>query len=426
MHESRISNLLKQAIGMDAEIVGQSVIDHAVRARMTVCALKDRGEYWERLRHSAEELQLLVEEVVVPETWFFRDAEAYVALADFVLNHWAPANLTGVLNVLSAPCSTGEEPYSIAMALLDAGLPAPRFKIEAVDVSERALADARRAVYGRNAFRGRALDFRERHFRPVAGGQQLNAAVRERVRFEQANLIGDSFLPGAAIYDVIFCRNVLIYLDGATQERVIKAMDRLLTPNGIFFVGPAEAFLTRAGGFQSANYPSAFACRKADGKMRAPIKPWQPPEKKVKPAAARPGRNTGILPVRPAGILPAETGSGELEARASHRQDAGVPDLESAGRLADTGRLAEAREACEAHLLEHGASAAAYYLLALVRDSLGDQRGAAESYRKVIYLDPDHPEALLHLALLAEKQGDPAAARRLLARVRRGEEAIKK
>ena len=339
------------------------------------------------------------------------------------MNCWVPANLTGVLSVLSAPCSTGEEPYSIAMALLDAGLPAHRFKIEAVDVSERALADARHAVYGRNAFRGRALDFRERHFQPVAGGQQLNEAVRERVRFEKANLIGDDFLPGAAIYDVIFCRNVLIYLDGATQERVIKAMDRLLTPNGIFFVGPAEAFLTRAGGFQSANYPSAFACRKGDGKMRAPIKPWQPPEKKVKPAAAR---NTAFQAVRPAGILPAETGSSGLEARGPHRQGARVPDLESAGRLADTGRLAEAREACEAHLLEHGASAAAYYLLALVRDSLGDLRGAAESYRKVIYLDPAHPEALLHLALLAEKQGDPAAARRLLARVRRGEEAIKK
>ncbi len=417
MHESHIANLLKQAIGMDAEIVGQSVIDHAVRARMTVCGLKDRGQYWERLRHSADELQLLVEEVVVPETWFFRDAEAYVALADFVLNQWTPANFTGVLNVLSAPCSTGEEPYSIAMALLDAGLPAHRFKIDAVDVSERALADARRAVYGRNAFRGRALDFRERHFRPVAGGQQLLEAVRERVRFAKANLIGDDFLPGAAIYDVIFCRNVLIYLDGATQEQVIKAMDRLLTPNGILFVGPAEAFLTRAGGFQSANYPSAFACRKGDGKMRASIKPWQPPETKVKaaparrlPPACKPAAKKEPAPVEPCEAVNAKTTS----------------NLDAATRLADTGRLAEAREACEAHLLEHGASAAAYYLLALVRDSLGDLRGAAESYRKVIYLDPDHPEALLHLALLAEKQGDPAAARRLLARVRRVEEAIKK
>ena len=417
MHESHIANLLKQAIGMDAEIVGQSVLAHAVRARMTACRLRDRGEYWERLRHSADELQHFVEEVVVPETWFFRDAEAYAALADFVLNQWAPANLTGLLRVLSAPCSTGEEPYSIAKALLDAGLPAHRFTIEAVDVSARALAEARRAVYGRNAFRGSELDFRERYFRPVAGGQQLIDAVRERVRFEKANLVGDDFLPGAEIYDVVFCRNVLIYFDGATQERVIKAMDRLLALNGLLFVGPAEAFLTRACGFQSANYPSAFACRKDRGKLRAPIEPWQPPEKKVKAAPAR-RVPPPPKPAAPRNLEPAEPPEPVKSKTAT--------DLEVVTRLADTGRLAEAREACEAHLREHGASAAVYYLLGLVRDSLGDLRGAAESYRKVIYLDPDHPEALLHLALLAEKQGDPAAARRLITRLRRVEEAAKK
>ncbi|MEA3212199.1 MAG: chemotaxis protein methyltransferase WspC [Chthoniobacter sp.] len=408
MSQSHIANLLKQAIGVDAATIGLSVIDHAVRSRMAACKVSDLGVYWERLRHSPPELAQLTEAVVVPETWFFRDAESYAALAQIVLNEWAPAHLTGRLRILSAPCSTGEEPYTIAMALLDAGLPPHRFQIDAIDISARALGEARRAIYGRNSFRGHELSYRDRFFRASPQGYELIESVRERVEFQPGNLVADDLLPGIGSYDIVFCRNVLIYFDGATQERVIRTLDRLLAPEGVLFVGPAEAFITRTSGFSSAKFPSAFACRKSKAAPAPP--PWAPPAVRTKAPPVRRTAPQAVSKSNAAKIEPAPA-------------PAPKTDLEAASLLADAGRLAEAGCACEAHLQEHGPSVAAFYLLALVRDSLGDAGAAIEYYRKVLYLDPNHPEALLHLALLAEKQGDAAGARRLQLRARRSEEA---
>ena len=104
--------------------------------------------------------------MVVTETWFFREKQPFAALVRLVIEEWLPAHPTGRLRLLSVPCSSGEEPYSMAMALMDAGFPAARFEISAVDISARALAFAQRAIYGRNSFRGADLDFRTRHFRP--------------------------------------------------------------------------------------------------------------------------------------------------------------------------------------------------------------------------------------------------------------------
>jgi chemotaxis protein methyltransferase WspC len=411
MAQSEIANLLKLTIGVDAATIGQSVIDHAIRARMAACRLTDLTEYREWLRCSEAELQALIEAVVVPETWFFRDEETFSALVHFVMDDWVPAHPVGVLRILSAPCSSGEEPYSISMALLDAGLPPRRFTIDALDISVSALAQAKRTLFGKNAFRGGDLAFRERHFRQTPKGYELAQSVAGQVHYQRGNLIDADLLAGAEGYDFIFCRNVLIYFDRATQERVIRSLDRLLAVDGILFVGPAEAFLTRCSGFSGANHPRAFACRKAAAKKAAP--PAEPPPEKPRSATVRrasPPPKRIQKPVSKAAV-PAPSPPA---------------DLEAAQRLADAGRLGEARTVCEALLKEHGASASAYFLLGLVRDGMGDHREASDCYRKVLYLEPNHPEALLHLALLAEKQGDPASARRLQIRARRVEEAAKR
>ena len=270
----------------------------------------------------------------------------------------------------------------------------------------------RRAIYGRNSFRGRDLSFRDRFFRSEKAGHQLAETIRERVEFQHGNLVADDLLPGIGFYDIVFCRNVLIYFDGATQERVIRTLDRLLAPNGVLFVGPAEAFLTRSSGFSSADFPSAFACRRSTRNAAVALQPWTPPEIEIKAPQ-----------IRRADAKPKKL-SAPSKPKTDSAPAAKAPDgLEAAGRLADAGRTEEAGIACEAHLHEHGPSAAAFYLLALIRDTLGDPRAATGLYRKVLYLEPDHPEALLHLALLAEKRGDLDGARRLQLRARRGEEA---
>jgi chemotaxis protein methyltransferase WspC len=176
-------NLLKEAMGLDAVSVGRTTIDRAVRLRMASLGLERREDYWQQLHDSTGELQELIETVVVAETSFFRDREAFAALVRLVTEEWLPAHPTGILRLLSVPCSTGEEPYSMSMALLDGGFSLGQFHVDAVDISARALTQAKRGVYGMNAFRGENLSFRDRYFRSTGDGYVLVEWLSEKVSF---------------------------------------------------------------------------------------------------------------------------------------------------------------------------------------------------------------------------------------------------
>jgi chemotaxis protein methyltransferase WspC len=408
MMTAEFEELLKRTMGLDAASIGVSAVERAVQQRAAACGLGDAGAYLEKARASTDELQELIEAVIVPETWFFRDREAFAALARMAGEEWLPAHPDGVLRVLSLPCSTGEEPYSVAMALLDAGFPTERFRVDALDISARSLAHARRGVYGRNSFRGGELDFRDRHFSAAGPGWQLADAVRRQVQFHQGNILDAYLLPGAAPYDVVFCRNLLIYFDRPTQDRAIGALARLLAPNGWLFVGPSETGLLLSHAFVSAKVPLAFAFRHAATAPREPaVNGHAPPRRPPPPPRVAP----------PARALPFSSVPPRATVRPAAKPTA---DLDHAMLLADQGRLVEATKACEAHVGVHGPSAKAFYVLGLVRDATGNHAEAAEFYRKALYLEPQHPEALVHLAMLLESQGDKAGAKVLNDRARRG------
>src|SRR5687767_8553318 len=223
-----IESLLAEHIGLDAESVGHELIARAVHDRQKSSGALGPDAYLALLASSRAELQALVEAVVVSETWFFRDAAAFATLAREATGPWLAANASPTLRVLSLPCATGEEPYSIALALLDAGFPPGRLEIDGADVSEQALVRARRGVYGNNAFRGNDVSFRERHFEPVPLGHRLRDDVRAVVSFRAANLLDADVMLGMGQYAAIFCRNVLIYLDRAAQRRALGVLARLL------------------------------------------------------------------------------------------------------------------------------------------------------------------------------------------------------
>ena len=149
----RFEHLLERTMGLSASSIGAPTIERAVRARLRACNLERPDDYWDRIRRSPDELQELVEAVVVPETWFFRDPQAFTAMVH-VAREWLSAHPSGTLRLLSLPCSTGEEPYTMAMALIDGGMPVKRFRIDAIDISCHALAKAERGIYGNNSFRG--------------------------------------------------------------------------------------------------------------------------------------------------------------------------------------------------------------------------------------------------------------------------------
>ncbi len=405
--------LLKDAMGLDVASVGTTAVERAIAERLRARQMDDLPRYWACVQASEAELRSLVDAVAVPETWFFRDPQAFAALGTEVLSEWQRESGSRPLRLLSLPCSTGEEAYSMAMALLDSGLPPPQFRIDALDISERALTQARRGVFGTRAFRTADLGFRDRYFTATPGGYRVADRVRETVCFERANLLSPDLLAGRERYDVVFCRNVLIYFDRETQSRAVDTLSRLLRPEGFLFVGGSESGLFLNDEFVSAKLPMAFAFRKARTSRRpteeaGPARRWstrQPRSTSIAPRHA-------ASPVSVATVVPSEPLIGPAAATT-------LPGLEEARRLADEGRFVEAAVCCNAQLERDGPSPGAYYLLGLVRDASGNHSEAAEYYRKVLYLDPDHADALLHLALLLEADGEAPEARLLRDRIRR-------
>ena len=403
-----IEEQLRETIGLDAATVGPSLIQRAVRHRMRSLGLKRPEDYRQFLEDSRAEWHELVEAVVVTETWFFRDPEPIAAFVRLVREEWLPAHTNAPFRLLSVPCSSGEEPFSVVMALLSAGVPADRFQIDAVDISARALACAARGVYGRNSFRGKDLAFRARYFQPTGEGFVLDPAVRNRVRFYQGNFLSDDFLSGQASYDFIFCRNLLIYFDPLMRRKALDKIERLLAPAGVLFVGPVEQPLAIEHGFVTAGLPMTFACHKAGHGVRRQRPAWPSRQPRV---AGKPHLKSGFQ-------FHPKPGSNQLLPSPGKASPSLRGDLETARRLADAGHLKAAAEICEAHLRQSRVSAQAYYLLGLVRDA-SSEPGAIDCCRKALYLEPNHYESLLQMALLLQKNGDAARARTFQSRARR-------
>jgi chemotaxis protein methyltransferase WspC len=410
MTNSKIEDYLNARMGLDAASIGRVAVERALRTRQTVCGL-DADAYWDHVRGSELETQELIEALVVPETWFFRDRSAFDALTAVILPSLRKTQPDRVLNILSLPCATGEEPFSIAMALLDAGFKADGFQIDACDISLRAIAFAQAATYGRNSFRGAELGFRARNFEPTASGYRLCDAIRRKVRFAQANVLLDSSFAIGRQYDVIFCRNMLIYFDRRNQQRAVQALARLLAPQGTLFIGASESAPLLSNGFVSVRLPGACAFRKAVGAATAAKRAPGAQSAIAVPAHA-------VTPLQPRRAwVKVGNSTDSLPARAFPIADDDW--IAAAQQLADRGNLTEAMQLCDRNLNAAGPCAQAFYLKALLHDACGQGTEAIAHYRKALYLDPSHQDALVHLGAALLTAGDTSSAQHLFDRAER-------
>ncbi|TFY93960.1 chemotaxis protein CheR [Pseudomonas nabeulensis] len=411
-NDPRFFAFLKERIGLDVASVGEAIIERAVRQRTQAVQAQTAAEYWQHLQSSHDEQQALIEAVIVPETWFFRYPESFATLARLAKARLAEIKQMRALRILSLPCSTGEEPYSIAMALLDAGLAPHQFKVQGMDVSPLSVERACRGVYGKNSFRGGELSFRDRHFTEYGDGYHIADRVREQVRLQVGNLLDPALLANESSYDFVFCRNLLIYFDQPTQKQVFDVLKGLTHVDGVLFIGPAEGSLLGRHGMRSIGVPQSFAfSRHAEPAKPEPLPVFIP--------APLPPRSAAPIPAKP---RPFSTVSAQVVPIKAPASDADTL-LSRIATLANEGKSAEARAACEQYLNNHPPAAQVFYWLGLLSDVAGSALEAQGFYRKALYLEPQHPQALMHLAALLESQGDTAGARRLQARAARSERA---
>jgi chemotaxis protein methyltransferase WspC len=387
---------LRQRLGLNPDSLSPSALPSAVGRRMRASGEANLAAYAARAVASPDEFQELVDELVVPETWFLRGGELFFHLADH-LRAAAPRPA----RALSVPCSTGEEPYSLALALCERGGGGAAWTIDAVDVSLRGLAVARAGRYGEFSFRQVDPALRAHYFRAVGGQWEVRADLREPVRFRPGNLVEPDFLAGEAPYDVILCRNLFIYLHPEARRQALANLERLLRPDGVLCMGHAEPLDTTDGRFRRWGPHGFFFYRRGPGGARAdaPAAPTLPPRSLAPPRPAPP-RPAPVPVLPPAGPAPAD-----LLAQARGR--------------ADEGKLDEAVGLCQEALARSGPSADGYSLLGVLRQAREEADEARACLEKALYLRPDHEEALTHLMLLYRQQGNETGAERLRHRLGR-------
>ena len=400
-------SLLRRATGLS---VSKSVAERAVVQRMERTGYTDSEAYLHAL--TPAEMTQLIELVVVPESWLFRDPQAFYATVELVQERWARGRAT---RILSIPCAGGEEPYSMAMALRDGGVPKQAFSIDAYDLSPGCIERAQAGIYGRNAFRAQDVAFRERYFTHVADdAYRIIDALREQVTFRQGNLLQFDTATYSRHYDVIFCRNLLIYFDKPTTRAAIHNLSALLADDGMLLAGYAEVPSFCQNGFAPLQFRQAFALKKEATTPAAviqvaalpPVRALRsvPPVPRPAPVRAAPAPLPAAPRPRP---VPVQTPPAPADLLAEARV------------LADRGLLREAGEKCHAHLARVPEAAEAYFMLGIINELAGKMDLADDYWRRCIYLQPDHYEALCHLALLAERNGNHTAAATLKARAAR-------
>jgi chemotaxis protein methyltransferase WspC len=423
-NDARFFAFLKDRIGLDVASVGEAIIERAVRQRCAASSAQDSDGYWQLLQTSAREQQALIEAVIVPETWFFRYPESFSTLGKLAQTRLAELMGSRPLRILSLPCSTGEEPYSIAMALFDAGICPQQFQVDAIDISPLSIERATRAIYGKNSFRGEQITFRDRYFSAEVDGFLLNQRVCNQVNFQAGNLLDPTLLAARPAYDFVFCRNLLIYFDLATQQRVFEVLKCMTREEGVLFIGPAEGSLLARLGMRSIGIAQSFAFSRCAEKADVPPAAFV----SLSLPALAPATFTRSLANLPLRASPRSFAPSPL-VRASARAipaPAGGLDSDAASllvniaSLANEGKSTEARAACERYLTLHEPVAQVFYWLGLLSDLGGQTAEAQGLYRKALYLQPQHPEALAQLATLLASQGDTAGARRLQERAARG------
>jgi chemotaxis protein methyltransferase WspC len=417
MNMRAIEARLTRAIGLDPASLGDAVLRRAIERRAG--ATGSLSKYAALLDQSEDEMEALIEAVVVGESWFLRHPPAFAALSQFASTVYATRR-SGPFRVASVPCANGEEPYSIALTLLELGASPARIAIDAADISTNAIERARRGVYGERALRAISSAQRSRFFRSTSAGFEGSDELKSCVTFHHLNLLEPPVgsLPGP--YDAFFCRNLLIYLTPAARMQALNGIIERLAPGGLLFLGHAERLEGFADRFRPVDRRGAFAFEfTAQIRAPEPLKPATPlPSKTAALRRESAARTTSGNATR------AQSGSGTGARTKSGGQAAEPPAdlLEQAKSLANQRRYAEAIEACALHIKRHGPSAQVYQFLGTIHQAEGRLDEARKAFERAIYLDPQSEESLLAMALVARQQGDRAGYDRFERRARRASE----
>lgn len=262
-----LSDLIQTQFGLLFDGGRRDILETRVRLRVRDLGLNSLRDYYLYLRSHPEretELGRLVSLITNNETYFFRETNQFNILVRHVLPPLRPSLKERALKVLCAGCSSGEEAYSLVIALQNAGFETGgiNWEIDAHDVDSEQIAKAREAVYDQSSLRACDPEARRRYFTSLNGRYQLKDRHRQGVRFFQTNLVTPKRILGSGVYDVVLCRNMLIYFTHSAFSSSIDLFARSLRPGGYLMLGHSESLLDRNTPFAPVVVDGAVVYRK--------------------------------------------------------------------------------------------------------------------------------------------------------------------
>ena len=272
-----------------------------------------------------------------------------------------------------------------------------------MDISRKGIEKAHIGFYNKISFRGVESEYIEKYFISATKGYTLSPAVGKLVHFHCDNFIRPGFFENHKPYDIIFCRNLLIYLTEEARAILLKQIDRLLIPGGLLFTGHAELLYFQRNGYLPVDHPRSFACKKVEKTVFPEPMPkyenkttFSNKDSNSEHAVIKTKLNVFTNPVSSGGLCEKEMiESGKMSSL-----------IEEARKHADNGDLKEALVICEKCLDGGCTDAESYYLSGLIYNAMNELAMAEDFFHKALYLDPNHYNAVVHLCLIYEHKGD--------------------
>ena len=237
----RFRAIINRESGLHFSDSNRSILDSRLRERLRVAKLGSVGEYYDLIQRNPDELKTLLDSVTTNLTRFFRNAAHFAALEHDVIPDLVShkrARGERKICIWSAGCSTGEEPYSMAILLMELLPPGFSFEIIASDLSLKSLMTAREGFYGEPRMNGVSDAYRQRYFTKRDDGFLIKDDVKAKIRFDYHNLKFDSGLTGL---DLVLCRNVIIYFDDGAKKAVIEKFWEAMNDHSYLFIGHSES-----------------------------------------------------------------------------------------------------------------------------------------------------------------------------------------
>jgi chemotaxis protein methyltransferase CheR len=237
----KFSNLIYEESGIHFSESNRSILESRLKERVRRAELSDVGSYFSQIKNSPDEMKILLDSVTTNLTRFFRNTPHFETLEYFVipeLINWKKSKNQTHIKIWSAGCSTGEEPYSLAM-IFDELLPKSiTFEIIASDLSLKSLLTAKEGFYPETRIQGMPDKYLKLYCEKKNDGFQIKEEIRKKIRFDYHNLKFDS---GHKDLDIVFCRNVIIYFDETAQKAVINKFYDAMNNHSYLFIGHSES-----------------------------------------------------------------------------------------------------------------------------------------------------------------------------------------